>query len=255
MLKPFWLALQFLTRLPTPHYESVNSKEVGQSVAWYPLVGLLIGLLLVGVAQLHFWLPASIVSGLVLAVWVWLTGALHLDGLADSADGWLGANGDSKRALEIMKDSQIGAGGGVVLVVFMILKWTVLVELINNQAWLFLLIAPFWGRISALLLIPTTPYVSVNGIAEQMVKHLNVKWVWGWLCLFVVVLFWMNTSSLTVQSVLPVLSLVVGLMLVWVWLRWAMMKLTGGMTGDTAGAMTEVSELALMLLSIALLIN
>lgn len=245
--KPFWLALQFMSRLPTPQYESISAKEMGASISWFPVVGLIIGLGLVAIAQLHLWLTPEITAGLVLAFWAWITGALHLDGLADSADGWLGGVGNHQRALEIMKDSRIGTGGGVALTVLLILKWTVLIEIVTHQAWLFLLLAPFVARLASISLMPVTKYVSLNGIAEQMFLHLNKWHIMIWLGVFCGFLAWLNPMVL--------LFVFLGLLPVWVWIRWVMIRITGGMTGDTAGTMTEVIEVMWMLLIVIMLIN
>lgn len=243
MLKPFWLAIQFLSRLPSPQYAEVTAKEQGASVNWFPVVGGLIGLLLVFLGQLNYWLPAEVVAGLVLTVWVVSTGALHLDGLADMADGWLGGQGDSERTLAIMKDSAIGTGGGVALITLLLLKWTLLVIVIEQQAWWLLAAAPIVGRIAAINLMPVTTYVSAKGIAEEMFLHLNSTAIWGWFCLLMIAVIWLN------------IWLFLSLIVVWFWLRWLMIKMTGGMTGDTAGAMTEVIELTWLLGVVALLIN
>ncbi len=243
MFKVFFLAVQFLSRFPTPQYASISAIEMGRSISWFPVVGALIGMLLVGVAQLEFWLPPEVAAGLVLAVWIWSTGALHLDGLADTADGWLGGVGDHQRALEIMKDSRIGTGGGVALVGLLLLKWSLLVVVIEYQAWWFLLVAPVVGRVASIGLMPVTRYVSLNGIAEQMFLHLNERLIWLWVFALTVSLFWFSPG------------LLVGVFLTWFWMRWVMVRITGGMTGDTAGAMTEVIELAFLLGSVVFLIN
>jgi adenosylcobinamide-GDP ribazoletransferase len=241
--KPFWLAVQFLTRLPTPHYATVSAQEMGKAIAWFPLVGAIIGAGLVAVAQFNAVLPAHIVAGLVLAFWVWVTGALHLDGLADTADGWLGGTGNPQRALEIMKDSRIGTGGGVALGLMLLLKWSVLVVVIEHQAWWFLALAPVIGRIASIALMPVTAYVSANGIAEQMFNHLNRGWVGLWVLGLLLGLLWLHPG------------LAIGLILAWLWIRKTMQTITGGMTGDTAGATTELMELFWLMGVIGVLLN
>ncbi|BCN93192.1 adenosylcobinamide-GDP ribazoletransferase [Thiomicrorhabdus immobilis] len=240
-MKPFWLALQFMSRLPTPQFDSISAQEMGRSIQFFPIVGLIVGSVLVASAQLHFFLPNEIVAGLVLAVWAWVTGALHLDGLADTADGWLGGVGNQQRALEIMKDSRIGTGGGVALVIILLLKWLALTYLIVAQSWLWLLFIPLIARVAAIGLMPFTPYVSLQGLAEEMVLNLNRWGVFVWLGLVLLVLIWLAWP------------LALGLIGVWLWMRWLMIRITGGMTGDTAGAMTEVMELAMMIGLIAFL--
>lgn len=243
MFKPFWLAVQFLSRFPSVQYDSISAQDMGRALNWFPIVGALIGAVLVLVAQLYVWLPSQVVAGIVLVAWVWNTGGLHLDGLADTADGWLSSAGDQQKALEVMKDSLIGTGGGVALVLILILKWTALVVLIDYQAWLFLFLAPIIGRILSINLMPVTQYVSLNGIAQDMFLYLNRYVVWGWMFLLSIAVIWLN----------PYLFL--GLTMVWFWVRWIMISITGGMTGDTAGAMIEVIELAWLVGIVIILTN
>ncbi len=81
-----------------------TAAQNAQSLLFYPLVGLLIGAALWGMAHLLQFLPLVLSSSLILVLWIWLTGGLHLDGLADTADAWVGGFGDPERSLNIMKD-------------------------------------------------------------------------------------------------------------------------------------------------------
>jgi adenosylcobinamide-GDP ribazoletransferase len=234
-MKAFWIALQFMSRLPTPQFANISGQELGRAIVYFPVVGLVIGGGLVATAQLIVWLPTELVAGLVLAMWVWMTGGLHLDGLADSADGWLGGLGNHQRGLKIMKDSRIGTGGGVALGLMLLLKWLLLSYLIEAQLWGWLVFVPLIGRVAAIGLMPFTPYVSLQGLAEEMVLNLNRKVVYVWLAVTLMALAWFAWP------------LVFWFMGVWLWMRWVMIRITGGMTGDTAGAMTEVMELAVMI--------
>ena len=89
-MRAFWLALQFLTRLPAPRMTEHTAEDRGRSVLYYPVVGLLIGAVLTAFLFLLADVNPGLRAALLLLVWVLLTGALHLDGLADSADAWLG---------------------------------------------------------------------------------------------------------------------------------------------------------------------
>ena len=119
---PLLIALQFLTSLPIRLPAMPTPRQQGRSLLHYPAVGLFLGALL--------WLAALLLEGaspllqaaLLLALWVALTGALHLDGLADSADAWLGGFGDPARTLEIMKDPRSGPIAVVVLVLLLLLN-------------------------------------------------------------------------------------------------------------------------------------
>ncbi|MCB1767092.1 MAG: adenosylcobinamide-GDP ribazoletransferase, partial [Candidatus Competibacteraceae bacterium] len=108
-MRPLALALQLLTRLPVPTLTAPPQPwELGQAVLFFPFVGLLIGALLTGLHTALWWADPGVLAALMLAVWVLLTGGLHLDGLADTADAWIGGQGDRERTLAIMKDSHSG---------------------------------------------------------------------------------------------------------------------------------------------------
>lgn len=240
--KSFWLAVQFFTRWPTPQYASVSEQEMGRSLAWFPLIGLLIGLVLWALSGLQAWLPTPVVALVLLLAWVWITGALHIDGAADFADAWLGSCGHKQRALEIMKDSRIGTGGGVAIGLILLAKWVLLTELLQTDWLVLLVLIPFWARIGSLVLMMTTPYASQNGMAETMFRHLNRTIGWLWL-----------VFALGLMLVIaPGLLLMV---LAWFWVRWLLMRHLGGMNGDGAGMMTEVLEISALLILSASLIH
>lgn len=105
---PFWIALQFLSSLPIRLPGMPTPQELGRSLLFYPLVGLLFGAILWALNGLLLGTPLLLHAALLLTVWVLLSGGLHLDGLADSADAWLGGFGDRERTLTIMKDPRSG---------------------------------------------------------------------------------------------------------------------------------------------------
>lgn len=123
---PFWIALQFLSSLPVSLPGMPAPREVGRSLLYYPLVGLLFGLLLWLASHLLQGTPSPLHAALLLTLWVLLSGALHLDGLADSADAWLGGFGDRERTLRIMKDPRSGPIAVVTLVLVLLLKFCAL---------------------------------------------------------------------------------------------------------------------------------
>ncbi|MEK1940892.1 MAG: adenosylcobinamide-GDP ribazoletransferase, partial [Pseudomonas sp.] len=119
---PLLIAMQFLTSLPVRLPGMPSPEQLGRSLLWYPVVGLLIGLLLYGLDAVLNGAPVLLHAALILAAWVALSGALHLDGLADSADAWLGGFGDRERTLSIMKDPRSGPIAVVTLVLVLLLK-------------------------------------------------------------------------------------------------------------------------------------
>ena len=106
VLRPLGIAVQFLTRLPVRLASAPTDAEMGQAVLFYPAVGIIVGapLVLIGYAIAAGFIPHLLGAAMILAAWVMLTGGLHLDGLADSADAWAGGRGHRERALAIMKD-------------------------------------------------------------------------------------------------------------------------------------------------------
>jgi adenosylcobinamide-GDP ribazoletransferase len=149
---PFWIALQFLSSLPIRLPGMPQPQELGRSLLFYPVVGLLFGVLLWGLNSVLMGAPLLLHAALLLTAWVLLSGGLHLDGLADSADAWLGGFGDRERTLTIMKDPRSGPIAVVTLGMVLLLKFTALVALIEQPNGAALILAPLIGRASMLAL-------------------------------------------------------------------------------------------------------
>ncbi|CAB5650616.1 adenosylcobinamide-GDP ribazoletransferase [Pseudomonas plecoglossicida] len=232
---PLWIALQFLSSLPVSLPGMPAPREVGRSLLCYPLVGLLFGLLLWLASYLLQGTPAPLHAALLLTLWVLLSGALHLDGLADSADAWLGGFGDRERTLLIMKDPRSGPIAVVTLVLVLLLKFCALWVLVEQGIGAQLLLAPLIGRAAMLGLFLSTPYVRQGGLGQALAEHLP-RHAAGWVLLGCVLF------CLVLGGWIVVLALAV-----FAWLRHLMCRRLGGTTGDTAGAMLELLELAVVL--------
>ena len=187
----------------------------------------------------------------MLVFWVWVTGGLHLDGLADSADAWLGGFGDKQRTLDLMKDPTCGPSAVVVLVLVLLLKWLALSEVLAqlqttpSWGWLVLALVPVLARLQVMLLVVHTPYVRAQGLGTEVKNQAQEKWVWLLCCLLVLFMLYQNFGL----SLALLLTLALGYYL----MRRLMMQRIDGWTGDTAGATIEVAELlALLVLSMAL---
>lgn len=245
MLRPLFIAIQFLTRLPLPkgalkeqHYQPA---QLGQSVLMYPVVGLLIGAILYAVLWLLHYLEPQlsniIIAAILLFAWVLITGALHLDGLSDSADAWVGGYGDKDKTLAIMKDPYCGPAGVSIIVLVLLLKFAVLTA-VSVEAYLGLLLAPVIARSGVLVLFMTTDYVRKEGIGASHAAMLPRFAAWG-----IVFLVWAICVYLLRVKALSLLMIVT---FVFVTLRYLMIKRIGGTTGDTAGGMVEVLEVVVM---------
>lgn len=237
-LRPFLIALQFLTRLPvrfraTP---TPTPEEVGRSLLYYPLVGMVIGLLLAATAWALVDAPALLRAALVLTVWVAITGALHLDGLADSTDAWVGGHGDRAKTLRIMKDPACGPMGVVVLVLVLLIKFAALHALTAAGDWTTLVLAPLFARTALPLLFLTTPYVRPGGLGAALAAHLPRR-----AAMIVVVLIAVAVPLTTGSRGFWLLAATAAVFLL---LRALMRRRIQGTTGDTAGALVELVETA-----------
>ena len=231
----FQIALQFLTIIPVS-YASATDQQLGRSLVFYPVIGLIIGLILSGLVSV---LPVSyslLSAALLLTAWVLLTGGLHIDGLADSADAWLGGIGNKQRTLEIMKDPAAGPIAVVVLALSLLIKLALVEIVISSGETSALIWSIILARTAMPLLFLTTNYVRPNGIGAVLKQCLTVKQVkWMLLITIVIALFCLGFTPL-------LLGLIVFLLL-----RYTMEHRLDGFTGDTAGAMVELLEISFLL--------
>lgn len=235
MTRAFLVALQFLTRLPVRLACKPSADDLGRSACAYPWVGLLIGLI-----GALVYLPLQNIDSLLLAILlltllVLLSGGLHLDGLADTVDAWVGGHGDRETTLRIMKDTAVGAMGAISLILLLLGKFACLEILLRAQQWPALLLVPVIGRMALLALLLTTPYVRTEGLGTDIAQHIPRRTGW---------------FSLTAAGVLVVLAagldglFVLGLAALCLWmLRRKFLARIGGLTGDTLGAACEIVEI------------
>lgn len=235
------LATAFLTLFPVGPKETVAPIQLARSLTWFPLVGLLLGLLLAGLdLLLEPYLPATVVVGVLLVLLVLLTGGLHLDGVADLADG-LGGGRDAAARLRIMKDSRVGAMGVIALILLLLLKYLSLAAFPAGERTVALLLMPAAGRWLPVLLAVTSPYARPEGgTGGAFIDHA------GWWHLFgatglllALALFLCNWSG---AVVLISLAMILFLFRVFVMAR------LGGVTGDVLGATVEGGEVLTLLL-------
>lgn len=238
-MKGFCIALQFLTRIPLPHCRDHDPDHISRSVLFYPLVGLVIGLVLAALAVLLINTPTGVAAALLLTLWVGLTGALHLDGLADCTDAWVGGWGDKSRTIRIMKDPTSGPMAVCALILTLLLKWTALTAILDKQLFGYLLLVPVLGRTAMMSLMLSTPYVSSQGLGEALLRHLPTGLAWQIVSASTLLLAW----GLGVLPIIASLIVIVGV-------RYAAMQRLGGVTGDVYGAALELSETTALLVTI-----
>lgn len=265
----FWYAIAFLTRIPAVNLTKAlknNNAAISQnSLYFYPLVGVVIGVMVFFVYGVCSWQVGQsstlglsnqvgsfdsasvLIAALMLAAWSLITGGLHLDGLADAADAWVGGYGDKQRTLDIMKDPTVGPMGVMLVVLVLLIKFAalvVLVDKLNDFLILGALIAiPMLARFSILPLFYFTPYVRDKGLGSDLKRSISPV-----ILMMITAICSIFAVILLQQKALLVLILFVAVLL---WARNIMTQRIGGTTGDTAGALIEVQE-ALLLAALVL---
>ncbi|WP_290650909.1 adenosylcobinamide-GDP ribazoletransferase [Aquisalimonas sp.] len=236
------LALAFLTRLPIRLPPDIDDRDQGTAIAFYPLVGLGIGGALALVAAMLAWLGTPPLAGAVIlvALLAGVTGALHLDGLADTADAWLGGQGSRGRMLTIMKDPACGPAGVVAVVMVLLGKVAALAALLDTPGgWVGLVLAPLLARTACALLFPTLRYVRAGGLGAAGARHLRSDLLAGMAAAALLVAVLLGGWAGLAMAVAAGAVFALGVHL--------MQRLLGGFTGDTAGALLEVVETATLL--------
>lgn len=235
--KRFCAALRFLTLLPVSWHADEDHRHFRASLPYFPLVGLTLGLAAFLLSKLLLLvLPVPVVAALAMIFLVGASGGLHLDGLADSADGLLSAR-PRIEALQIMKDSRVGAMGLIAVVTILLAKFAALSTLSADRLPQVLLVIPVVGRGALLLLMARLDYVGGEGGVGQLFYERSAKklFLFGWLLLAVIGAFFFP------RVVLPAL---VGMLLITLFFaKWCRRRL-GGATGDTLGAGCELAETA-----------
>jgi adenosylcobinamide-GDP ribazoletransferase len=246
-MNAFLQALTFLTRLPVRFRPQPEAWP--RSTAYYPLVGLIIGLaicLFSWVSHLAF--PSFLASVITLGGWIWITGGLHLDGLMDVADG-IGSARSRERMIEIMKDSRVGAMGVIAAIATLLVKGAALDGLAADASGYLLLAAiPLLSRTGLLLSIRHWPYLHEQsaGMARSLKAGLSLK-------------RYAASLSLAVLAAWLLTGFWAGLVFLLCWLLFACLfnrmitaKL-GGLSGDAYGALVEGSEAVLLAIGAAYL--
>jgi adenosylcobinamide-GDP ribazoletransferase len=252
MIKNFITALQFLTIITVRKDHVVEEGDMAKSIVYFPLVGFLIGVLLVNADKIFalIALPQTIATFLLIIISVLITRALHIDGLADTLDGLMGGRDHSSR-LAIMKDSRLGTAGALGIVFVLFLKYLCLNNLFESDRIVALLVAPALARWAQTLMVSNAEYVRDHGMGKAFVGHLRssslvaTSAVAIGLSAFVVV-------RLDVHSVILFFTLICGvLLLTYLGKRYLVHKL-GGVTGDAIGAMSELNEVLVLFVFVVL---
>ncbi len=245
----FLLALGFFTRIPIPAFADFHADDLNHSIKYFPLVGVVVGMVGAGAFLLASNIfPVSIAVLLSMATTIYITGAFHEDGLADSADG-LGGGWGREQILTIMQDSRLGTYGAVALFLMLFAKFQALNALPAYFLPFILVIGHALSRLSAVYVMANLSYVKASGKAKPLATNVRmtdlitasllailpipfIYWNFSPFLLNEMDWFWLGLYCLVPMS------------LVWIWWRSKIKHCLGGYTGDCLGAMQQMTELA-----------
>jgi len=237
----FLTAVQFLLISPAFIQRPFTARELGEAVGFYPLVGLILGgVLMAANYLLALFMPPLVRLALILALWVILTGALHLDGFLDACDGLLGGFTPESR-LEIMRDERVGAfalAGGVLL---LLIKFSALTAAVPVAP--ALLLAPVLGRWGMAIALVAFPYARPQGLGRAVKDNVTRRQaVLATVCALLISLavtwWWADWRIL--------LAWVGAALVVWAGAKYTLRRIPG-LTGDIYGALNEIIEVAVLL--------
>jgi cobalamin 5'-phosphate synthase/cobalamin synthase len=234
------VAASFLTRLRLP--AAAGAVDVGASVRWFPLVGAMLGCAGAAAAWVLRELggmPSTMTAAIVVALGAWVTGAIHLDGLADMADGF-GGGRTRDDVLRIMRDSSIGSYGATALVLALTIKVLSVAELLQRGAGVAcLVVAPALGRWTVVALAAWVPYARSGGGLGQAVAGEPSR---DGLPIATLSAAVVAVAALRLEGI--VLLAVAAAVILWV--GRLVRRRIGGVTGDVFGAAVELTETAVL---------
>lgn len=240
-MKQFLIALQFLTILPL-RIKQIEDKDYGKALFYFPFVGIIIGALLSLFLLFSNVLPKPVISCLILLASIVLTGAIHLDGLTDTFDGFYGGR-TKEEILNIMRDKRIGAIGCIALFLILIFKYSLINSIPDNFLWKFLIVACIFSRWLQTIACSFFNYARDEGKAEKFMKFSNKKdcYLSG---IFIFLIF------ILLAKLKGILTFVFSLLLNILFMQYVNRKIKG-MTGDTIGAINEIAEISVLLFALA----
>lgn len=230
-MKGFILALQFLTRLPLPRV-AADDADFAAAIRWFPAAGLVVGAVIGGAGWAGGFADPWVGALLALLAWVWVTGALHLDGVADLADATAAAHKGRDRLLAVLADPHVGAMGVTAVALQLIAKLILLHGLIETGAMGGLLLVPFAARIGPLWWSRYLPLLH-DGLGARFRRAVRPVDLAIWAVLLLLAAWWFP-------------ALLCALPLIGLWSWWLLSRI-GGISGDGHGAGIELVESGLLL--------
>lgn len=236
ILESIVVAFQFLTRLYLPINVEWDTANLRRSLMWFGLVGAFIGVILAGAMTLfnRLDLIPAVSAIIILLIWIFITGGMHIDGISDMADGFFSMS-DKEKTLEIMKDSHVGAFGVITIVFLLLIKFEMLKEfiIIEKNVWL-LILPPTIARIAAGLVLSFYETTKKSGLGYTFhSSDPRIFWTIGFIVTLIISAI-INIKSLIFIGIAILASNLMAL--------WAKKKI-GGLNGDIYGAIVETVEI------------
>lgn len=247
---PFLFALTFLTRLPLPLKIDYDQKIAARSMAYYPLVGLVIGLILVFLDYLlSLILPLNVVNIMILLVLVFLSGGLHLDGFMDTVDG-LFSGRDREKMMEIMHDSRVGSFGVIAFFLLFLLKFNLLTVTVTPVRIPALILMPVVSRWLITISAYNYPVTTSSKLGKSFITYLTGKHI----CLsslWIIIVMGSLSYCFRFPYYYSLIIVIVPLLFMIIFAGWVNKRLNG-LTGDVYGALNEITEVLVLLIILVL---
>jgi len=244
----FIILIQFMTRIPIPLKISYSEKKLGKSIKFFPLVGLIIGLILyfanflITVYLKNIFYNKTIIAIFLIILEILIVGIIHIDGLADTFDG-LFSYAKKEKMLEIMKDSRIGTNGTVVLILYFITKTVLISEIITINS-KYLIIYPIIARLSTPVNAGLSNYARNSGMSNAIISENGIFEAIFSLALSIILVFYIIGIKGIVAISIAFIFIIIFMLNV--------RKKIDGITGDTMGACLELTSILVLFLGIIL---
>ncbi|KGO14224.1 cobalamin synthase [Clostridium botulinum] len=241
ILNDFLLMIQFFTRIPINKNLKCEKENFKRGAFFLPVVAFIIGgmefLIYLGLKN---FLPPNVIIVLLLLFTAMITGGLHMDGLADTCDGFFSLR-DKERIIEIMKDSRMGAFGTIAMIINLLLKYQLLYSLVLKDCSIAIILAPVIGRISILFLCLSKRTAKKNGSGNIFIGNMSKPIIF----LITIIALAMNTYFLGLK--ITIISFIAVLIITYLFYLLCLNKING-LTGDTLGACNELGEITFLLI-------
>ena len=244
----FIILIQFMTRIPIPLKISYSEKKFGKSIKFFPLVGLIIGLILyfanflIIVYLKNIFYNKTIIAIFLIILEILIVGIIHIDGLADTFDG-LFSYAKKEKMLEIMKDSRIGTNGTVVLILYFITKTVLISEIITTNP-KYLIIFPIIARLSTPVNAGLSNYARKSGMSNAIISENGIFEAIFSLALSIILVFYI----IDIKGIITIFIAFIFIIIFMLNVR----KKIDGITGDTMGACLELTSILVLFLGIVL---